>query len=122
MDSKSPLNAPTPAQTAVANEVITAGWMQSRQRWQVVNANHAARAFERLLLDSTAGAFTVDMPASPTTGDAVEFSDPTESWELNTVTIAGNGHTIHGDANLYLNVAGAAFTLTFNGVEWRVRP
>jgi len=73
------------------------------------------------LLDSSAGSFTVTLPASPTLGYSAVFTDATNTWATNNVTIGRNGHTIMGLAqNLILNVSDQTFTIWYNGTDWRL--
>lgn len=71
--------------------------------------------------DTSAGAFTLTLPASPATGTAVRLLDLQGSWGINALTVAGNGNTIQGDTNpLVCNVSGEYIDLWFNGSDWRL--
>ena len=43
--------------------------------WQIKTANYTAQVGDRLFLDSSGGAFTVTLPASPSQGDFVQLAD-----------------------------------------------
>lgn len=71
--------------------------------------------------DTTAGPFTVTLPAAPATGTAISLSDLNGTWGSNNLTVAGNGNTIMGDSNpLICNVSGEDFRIWFNGSDWRL--
>jgi hypothetical protein len=88
--------------------------------WIFKSSAYTAAAGERIGLNVTGGGFTVTMPASPVTGDAVSFGISGGDATINNVTVGGNGKTIHGDATLIVNKKISSFTLTYNGTEWRV--
>jgi len=74
------------------------------------------------LLDASGGAFTATLPATPATGDAINFEDATGDCDVNVVTIARNGQTIGGEvANFSFNVAWGACRFTFSGETWLYR-
>jgi len=65
-------------------------------------------------VDSSAGAVTANLPASPTAGDIMAVSDYAQSASSNNITIGRNGSNIQGDASdLVLDRNGVAFTLVF---------
>lgn len=70
------------------------------------------------LTDSSGGAFTITLPAGET-GAIIRFSDATNSWDTNSVTLDGNGaETIDGDLTLECDVEGAWVQLMWNGTQW----
>lgn len=72
-------------------------------------------------VDTSAGAFTLTLPASPPAGTILQFQDYTGTWARNALTIARNGSTIAGNASdLICNVAGEQFELLFTGSDWRI--
>jgi hypothetical protein len=71
-----------------------------------------------VIADTSGGAFTVTLPASPTVGDQVHIADGA-NWSTNNLTVGRNGQTIEGSAsNLVLSVSGAQVTFIFDGVTW----
>jgi hypothetical protein len=73
------------------------------------------------LVDTSAGAITVTLPAGASAGTALEFKDATGTWSVNPLTLARNGYTILGQAdNLVWDVPGEVFTIWFNGSDWRI--
>ena len=73
------------------------------------------------LVDTSTGAITLTLPASPGLGNNVEFIDAAGTWATNNLTVAHNGHTIMGSAaDLICNVGGEVFRLWYNGSDWRI--
>jgi hypothetical protein len=73
--------------------------------------------------DTTGGAFTATLPATPTAGDIVAFSDYTGTWATNNVTVGRNSSNINGAAeDLILNGDNTTATLIYvDATEgWRV--
>ena len=61
-------------------------------------SNYTANVGDYLIADTTAGPFTITLPANPTTGDFVQIVDGA-SWETYNLTVARNGETIEGNAD-----------------------
>src|SRR5210317_1455328 len=47
-------------------------------------------------INTTCGAVTVTLPASPTVGDVIAFKDYAGQWNTNAVTLCNNGNKING--------------------------
>ena len=74
-----------------------------------------------ILANTSAGAFTVTLPASPATGNQVIIADAADTWGSNNLTIARNGATIEGLAeNLVCDINGASIQLIYTGTTWQV--
>ncbi|AUR82847.1 hypothetical protein NVP1029O_14 [Vibrio phage 1.029.O._10N.261.55.A7] len=84
-------------------------------------ANYTAESKERVLCDSTSSAFTVKLPATPSSGDYVFVYDAAEAMGTNAVTIIGDGtDAINGSTTgLVANLNNAVVQLIHNGTEWR---
>jgi hypothetical protein len=52
-------------------------------------------------VNTTAGAITVTLPASPAAGNIVAFKDYAKTWDTNNLILSRNGSNIEGDANNY---------------------
>jgi hypothetical protein len=84
-------------------------------------ANYTASINEGVLTNTTGGAFTVTLPASPITGAVVFVFDVSGTWGTNNLTIGRNGSTISGVAeNLTCDIAGASVQLIYDGTTWNV--
>jgi hypothetical protein len=73
--------------------------------------------------DTTSSAFTATLPATPSAGDIVSFSDYTGTFLTNNLTIGRNGSNIRASAtDLILNVNNQTITLIYvDGTEgWNV--
>lgn len=72
-----------------------------------------------VLANTTSGAFTINLPATPTAGSWFTFADLNTQWGTNNLTIGRNGKNIDGAAsNLVLGASGSAVTLTYDGTGW----
>jgi len=65
-------------------------------------------------VNTTSGAVTANLPASPTAGDIMAVSDYAQTANTNNITIGRNGSNIQGSASdLVLQRTGVALTLVF---------
>ena len=65
--------------------------------WNHVRAtNFTAVAGNAYPVDTTSGAVTVTLPASPTAGQIVQLTDYSGKWSINNVTVSPNGNKING--------------------------
>ena len=79
-----------------------------------IDRNYTAVNNDQLIIDTSAAARQVTLPASPSVGNEVTFIDAKGSFGSNNLTIARNGSNILGSAsNLVVSVNGTAFTLVF---------
>ena len=79
-----------------------------------IDRNYTAVNNDQLIIDTSAAARQVTLPASPSVGNEVTFIDAKASFGSNNLTIARNGSNILGSAsNLVVSVNGTAFTLVF---------
>jgi len=73
------------------------------------------------LVDTSAGAFLLLLPAAPSKGDMLTFIDPNSNWGGTNWTLGRNGKTIMGQASdLVINVSDQKFSIWFNGTDWRL--
>jgi hypothetical protein len=87
----------------------------------VKTANYTASSLEGVLADTSGGAFTVTLPASPGTGAQVVIADSGNAWGTNNLTIARNGSTIDSVAeDLVCDITGASIQLVYDGATWEV--
>ena len=89
--------------------------------YEVKTANYTAADKEGILADTSGGAFTVTLPATPATGAQVIVADPTGDWGTENLTIDRNGETISDVAeDLICDISGASVQLVYDGTTWAV--
>jgi hypothetical protein len=87
----------------------------------VKTANYTTQNNEGVLADTSGGAFTVTLPATPTTGDQCVIADAGGAFGTNNLTVARNGSTIAGLAeNLILDIASVSVQFVYDGTTWEV--
>jgi hypothetical protein len=85
--------------------------------FKVVNSAYNAVSGDRLLADSSGGAFTITLPTGAV-GANVEICDAAAYFEVNNVTVARNSSNIQGVAqNLVLNVTGTCAKLVYFNIS-----
>jgi hypothetical protein len=78
-------------------------------------------AGETALANTSGGAFTLTLPASPSTNDQIIILDATGNFGTNNLTVGRNGNTIQGDASdLVCDIDNVAIRLHYTGSDWRV--
>ena len=84
--------------------------------WVVKTGTYTAVAGDRILANTNGGAFTITLPASPSTGDTVNFIDQGYDFNTNALTVGRNSSNIaNAAADLVVNTQGAAFGLIYSG-------
>lgn len=92
----------------------------SQPDWTIVSGSGSVSAGTLNLVDTSAGAITLTLPAAPGNGNAMYFQDAKGTWDSNPLTINRNGNTIQGLAeNLIAANENGGFGLTYNGTDWR---
>jgi len=87
----------------------------------VKTANYTTFDKEGVLADTSGGAFTVTLPATPATGAQVVVADSGSFWGTNNLTVGRNGSTIGGLAqDLVCDITGASVQLVYDGSTWEV--
>ena len=83
--------------------------------WQTVKTTgFTAVAGEGYFINTTGGAFTMTLPASPTIGDEISFIDYAGTFDTENLTIGRNSENIQGSAaDLTVSVERAANTLVY---------
>jgi hypothetical protein len=88
--------------------------------WSRKTSNYTAVSGDRIIADTSGGAFTVTLPAAPTTGDFVSITDGA-NFENNNLTVARNSSTIEGVSDdVFLDIAGTTFDFIYDGTTWEV--
>ena len=87
---------------------------------QTGNFNAAANIIYPV--DTTSGAITATLPASPVQGDRIAFYDAAGTWDTNNLTVGRNGNNIVGAAlDLVANVEWVGFTLAWDATRgWAI--
>jgi hypothetical protein len=74
-----------------------------------------------VLTDTSGGAFTVTLPATPSVGAQVVIADAGNNWGTNNLTVGRNSSTIGGLAeDLVCNINGASVQFVYDGTTWEV--
>jgi len=94
---------------------LSFGDVTGGESWQAVKtANFTAVAGEGYFINTTSGAITMTLPASPSLGDFVTFIDYAGTFDTNNLTIGRNSKNIQGSAaDLTVSVERAANTLVY---------
>jgi hypothetical protein len=77
----------------------------------------------KYVADTRSGLFGFNLPASPSTGNYLEFADPFYSWSGNNFILSGNGNNIEGDNSPFTgDAAGLSMKSVFVGgiYGWRI--
>lgn len=68
--------------------------------WQSVQTgNFTAVSGNAYPINTTSGAVTVTLPASPTAGNYIQLTDYNGKWSINNVTVSPNGNKINGSTS-----------------------
>ena len=86
----------------------------------VTSADLTVVASGRYAIDTSGGAVTATLPASPNAGDAIFFMDAGGVFATNNLILARNGNTIMGAASdLSVTVNNDSVGVVYNGATWR---
>jgi hypothetical protein len=86
-----------------------------------VTTTYTAGFSEGVLADTTSAAFTVTLPASPSSGSQVSISDSGGNFGINNLTVGRNGSTIGGlSEDLVLDINSVSVNLIYDGSTWLV--
>jgi hypothetical protein len=87
----------------------------------VKTSNYTASANDGVQTDTSGGAFTVTLPATPAVGAQVIVVDSAGSWATNNLTVGRNGSTINGSAtDLTCDISGVSVQFVYSGTTWDV--
>ena len=84
--------------------------------WLTKTGTYTAFAGDKIFANTTGGAFTITLPASPSIGDEVRFVDLANHFDTNNLTVGRNSEKIYGaTSDLTVATEGAAFALVYSG-------
>ena len=87
--------------------------------WQSTSSSITIAANDRYFVDTTTGAKTITLPASPQTGDQISLLDLASTFDTNNCTVARNDNKIMGlTENLVLAVEDTGITLVYTGATY----
>jgi hypothetical protein len=103
----------------------TVGWatVSVTPQYTIKTANYTAVTGDNLFCNTSAGSFTITLPASPTLNMSVSIVDLAGTFNSNPLTVARNGAPIMGLAqNLTANVVNASIRLVYSNSTygWRL--
>ena len=88
--------------------------------WTVRTSGYTAINGDKIVANTTGGAFTITLPATPSSGHTVSIADG-GTWATNNLTVARNGSTIKGLSQNYVLVnSGNMVDFIYNGTTWLV--
>jgi hypothetical protein len=94
------------------------------ETWEAKSANFNAAVSFGYFIDTTSGAITATLPASPTIGEKISFIDAAGTFDTNNLTVGRNGKNIQGIAeDMTVSLERAGFTLVFydNTQGWLIK-
>jgi hypothetical protein len=103
--------------------VISGGGGSSLTTTTIKTSAYTAAASELVRCDTTAGAFSVTLPASPADGTIVAILDIGNTFGTNNVTVLPNtSKTIESDTSLILDITGTYVSFVYNlsATNWRL--
>jgi len=112
-----------PAADGSANQILTTNGSgvlsfvdnSGGTSWQAIKTgNYTASAGEGVFANTSAGSFTVTLPASPSLGDEVSIVDYAGTFDTNNLTVGRNSQPIMGTAaDLTVSIERAGLTLAY---------
>ena len=102
----------TVSKSKLATDVPLAIWQSTIQ-----TSNFTASSNKGYWVNTTSGTITITLPASPTVGDVLEFSDYSRTWGTNAVTINPNSLKFQGNTspNPEYNTNGQSIKIVYSG-------
>ena len=109
---------------AYIDSITTTGALNGAlKRWTAKTTTYTAVAGDRILADTSGGAWTLTVPASPEVGDEIHILDSTASFDTNNLTVARNSLKLQaGTADLTLTTENTGIGLVYmsSTYGWRV--
>jgi hypothetical protein len=121
-----------PTQTSNSGKYLTTDGTSAS--WATINAglnvttsktaNYTALAYDLVNANSTAGAFSITLPASPVNGAIVGVMDTAGTFAINSITVLpGSGATVESDTSVILDINGTYITFVYiaASTNWKVQ-
>jgi len=87
--------------------------------WASTSTSITVAANDRYFVDTSGGAVTITLPASPQTGDQVRLLDLASTFDTNNLTVGRNGNNINGAAaDLVVSTEDSAIGLVYTGATY----
>ena len=87
--------------------------------WKTSSNNFTAMNGDRIMCDTSAGSFTITLPATPSFGTEITLKDKVGTWGISNLIVDRNGSTIDSLAeNLVCDINSAEISLLYNGSTW----
>jgi hypothetical protein len=103
-----------------SSQWVSAVSSQADAAFRIKTSNYTASNRDNIIADTSAGGFTVTLPASPTAGQYVTIYD-NASWGINNLTIGRNGSTIESLADDFvIDVSSIKVEFIYNGSTWQI--
>jgi hypothetical protein len=93
-------------------------------QWIVVGSAYTAVAGDMIQADTSAGAFTITLPAAASLGDTILVQDAKLTWNGNNLTLAPNGLLINGGSTNYVaSVQGNKLSIVYisSSYGWSIK-
>jgi hypothetical protein len=88
--------------------------------WSRKTSNYTTSSKDRIIADTSGGAFTITLPATPVTGDFISIYDGAD-FSANPPIVDRNGSTIEGYAdNVALDIGGTTYDFVYDGTTWEI--
>ena len=91
--------------------------------WTIKTTTYTAVAGDAIMANTTGGAFTITLPATPTANDTVDIADYAGTFGTNNLTIGRNSSKIMGlSEDMIVSVSNVKFRLVYidTTVGWRI--
>ena len=90
-------------------------------QWTSKSALYTAVNEDAIVANTSAGSFTINLPAAPAAGYTVVIVDGNGTFATNPLTVARNGSTIESlTDDIVLNIANIRVDFVYNGSTWQV--
>lgn len=88
--------------------------------WTRKTTTYSASNGDRIIADTSGGAWTFTLPASPLSGNYVEITDGA-NFATNNLTVARNGSTIEGYSDdVLLTISNTTYQFIYDGTTWEI--